>query len=252
MSPSLASFRPSSTGRGPVQVDRHDPVSGPSAALVVMLPGLGLPSYLTPTAMSLSARGTTSVVLDLPGFGCGTRACAANVHAVGLAAAGWVRRLEAARPVVVVGHSTGAQAALTASLALQEVGRDVSTVLAGPTFAPRQRRLATVTARAPAAYRDDTRGELVVVPEILRGRLGVLGILRSGLRDRPELRVSRLRGALTLTAGVHDAYAPESWLHELAAAAVSADPVRVAVLAGSHNNPFTHPDEVADVILGHL
>lgn len=54
--------------------------------------------------------------------------------------------------------------------------------------------------------------------------------------------------SLALTAGEHDAYAPLPWLATLAAAAGRSPRVRTVVAPGSHNNLYTHPHEVTEVI----
>ena len=69
------------------------------------------------------------------------------------------------------------------------------------------------------------------------------------MADAPDRRLARLRLPLTLTAGVDDSFAPLWWLETLANSAVCAPRTRVVVTGGSHNNPDTHPDELADVIL---
>jgi pimeloyl-ACP methyl ester carboxylesterase len=216
--------------------------------LVVILPGLGLAHYTLPAARALSARGLDCEVLDLPGFGSARpRPTRPNVHAIGLAAAAWVRARATDRPVVVLGHSTGAQAALTAALALAGERRGYALVMAGPTFAPAQRRLAPLAAATPFAYRDDRPRELDP-GEVGRGRMGIVEMLRSGMRDTPERRIRALHAPLTVTSGVHDAFAPASWTDTLARSAVSAAATRTSLLGGSHNNLFTHPDELADLV----
>lgn len=216
--------------------------------LVVIVPGLGLPFYTLPTARALVARDLDTVVLDLPGFGSNrpwpTRP---NIHAVGLTAARWVEAQAPERPVVVVGHSTGAQAALTAGLALSAGRRGLSVVLAGPTFAPEQRRLRRLAAATPFAYRSDPPTELNPA-ELYRGRAGIVTMLHSGLRDAPERRIAGLPVPVTLTAGAHDAFAPLEWIDLLARSARRAPRVRTSLLGGSHNNLFTHPDEVAGLV----
>ncbi|HET7800483.1 MAG TPA: hypothetical protein VFL38_08670, partial [Humibacillus xanthopallidus] len=84
--------------------------------------------------------------------------------------------------------------------------------------------------------------------EIGRGRLGIAQMLHSGMRDAPERRIAALRAPLTVTSGVHDAFAPAAWLDTLARSAVSAARTRTSLLGGSHNNLFTHPDELADLV----
>lgn len=229
------------------QLDATAPLDG-TAPLVVVLPGLGLTFYTRRTAAALAARGLPTAVLDLPGFGSDrpwpTRP---DIHAIGLTAARWVESQASERPVVVLGHSTGAQAALTAALALGARRRRLSLVLAGPTFCPEQRRLSGLALATPLAYRDDRPTEIDPA-EAWRGRAGIVAILGSGLRDAPEERVAHLRAPVTVASGVHDAYAPFDWLDRLATSAGNAPRVRTARLGGSHNNLFTHPEEVADLV----
>jgi pimeloyl-ACP methyl ester carboxylesterase len=224
------------------------PVITAEEPLVVILPGLGLPFYTLPTARALSARGLDCEVLDLPGFGSARpRPTRPNIHAIGLAAAGWLRARASDRPVVVLGHSTGSQAALTTALALAGERRAYSLVMAGPTFPPEQRRILPLAAVTPFAYRADGPRELDPA-EVGRGRTGIVEMLHSGMRDDPERRIAALRAPLTVTSGFHDAFAPASWLDALATSAVSAAGTRTSLLGGSHNNLFTHPDELADLV----
>jgi pimeloyl-ACP methyl ester carboxylesterase len=219
-----------------------------TSPLVVVVPGLGLPFYTLRTARALRSRGLDCAVLDLPGFGSSrpwpTRP---NIHATGLMAARWVEAVADDRPVVVLGHSTGTQAALTAGLALSARRRALSVVLAGPTFAPTQRRLVQLARATPFAYSRD-RPDEVNPAEVLRGRGGIVAMLHSGLRDAPEERIAHLPAPVTVTSGVHDSFAPVEWLDQLACSARSAPSVRTSQLGGSHNNLFTHPDEVAELV----
>jgi pimeloyl-ACP methyl ester carboxylesterase len=237
-------------------VRAHELSTRPDAAeLVVLLPGLGLPAYILRLARTLARRGLDVAVLDLPGYRrsgrtAGARTVAPHIDAVGDVAARWTRQRAASRRVVVLGHSTGAQAALTAALELQHDCDVAALVMAGPTFTPPQRRLSRVVVTAPAAYRDDTLGELCVVPDLLRARTAVWSVLRSGLADEPERRVGRLRVPLVVTAGEHDAFAPPWWLRMLASCALEAPSREVALQPGSHNNPYTHPLELAQVVVG--
>ena len=221
----------------------------PAAPLVVILPGLGLPQYVFPTAEALSRRGVLCTVLDLPGFAAaGRHGSQPHVHDIGRVAAEWVEAQAVTGPVVVLGHSTGSQAALAAALSLQKTHTQLRLVMAGPTFTPRQRRLGPLAAATLTAYRRDSPAELMVVPTAVRELTGVWSVLRSGMRDSPDERLQNLRVPLVLTAGEADSYAPEDWLHRLAAASGSPT-LTVRALPGSHNNPYTHPEELADVVL---
>jgi alpha-beta hydrolase superfamily lysophospholipase len=221
-----------------------------SDALVVLLPGLGLPAYAAPTVRAIAAAGAACALLDLPGFGeAGPLGARPHIEDIGKAAAAWVRRHHRRGRLVMAGHSTGAQAALTAALAIQAEWPEAELVLAGPTFMPPQRRLGPLLMSTPRAYQDDSVRELRVLPAVGRGGLGVWSMLRSGMRDAPERRIADLRLGVTLTAGRRDAFAPGWWLQLLRASARQAAYARVVQAPGSHNNLFTHPDEVAAVIL---
>lgn len=96
---------------------------------VVFLPGLGAAGYLVPWTRH-TARWTHTTLLDLPGWHRGrARSCPPTLTAVAGATAGWVEMTDR-RGVILVGHSTGAQAVLRA--AHQAHGRVAGVVLAGP------------------------------------------------------------------------------------------------------------------------
>jgi pimeloyl-ACP methyl ester carboxylesterase len=166
---------------------------------------------------------------------------------MGEAAARWIKEADLAGPLVVMGHSTGAQVALGAALRLQHDRPDLSLVLAGLTFRPEHRSWSGLLRGAATAYRKDSPAELVVAKNIVAVRTDVLRLVESGRRDRPEERVGDLDVPLVLTAGEADSFAPQRWMADVAAAAGSPS-ARVEVLPGSHNNLFTHAEEVADVV----
>jgi pimeloyl-ACP methyl ester carboxylesterase len=233
--------------RGPV---RHAvPRERVRHALVV--PGLGLLTYLSPLVRSLERRGLHATVLDLPCYDRRSgRATEPTVPAVAEAAAAALLARPASERLVLVGHSTGAQAALRAALQVQDARRLEAVVLAGPTVAPTQRRLDLLALTAGAAYRRDSLRQLTVLPEVLRARLRLVTLLRSAIADRPERSVARLSAPLVLTAGRSDAFAPAWWLDVLASGASRSPAVAVALMDGSHNNPHTHPDDLARLIAG--
>lgn len=224
-----------------------------SAPLVVVVPGLGLTRYVSRLAAQVRRAGAACEVLDLPGYGSpGPRVTAPDVLSVGRVAAARVAHAAATvrpRRVVLLGHSTGAQAALAAAVEVQQSRDDVAVVLAGPTFAPAQRTLPGLLARVPLAYRHDAPWQLDPRELLRAGPRDLLALVRSGQQDRPEDRVAQLRLPLVLTAGRHDAFAPRTWLDELAGRATSSPAVRVAVLGGSHNNPWTHAKDLACLAL---
>jgi alpha-beta hydrolase superfamily lysophospholipase len=219
---------------------------GPPSGTVVVLPGLGLPRYTRPTVEALAARGMRCVVLNLLAWRRPRLRVPPRVGPMGEAAARWVHDSGIAGPVVLLGHSTGAQVALGAALRLQHDRPDAAVVLAGLTFRPQQRSWPGILRGAATAYRKDTPAELVVAKNIARVRADLLSIIESGRRDRPEERVRGLRVPLVLTAGEADSFAPQAWMEDVASAA--GGPAQVKVLPGSHNNLFTHPDELATLV----
>nr|WP_269205247.1 alpha/beta hydrolase [Motilibacter aurantiacus] len=212
-----------------------------------MVPGLGALGYLLPTVRAVAARGGRCVLLDLPGFGSRRpRPCPPTVAGAAGALAAWARAAAPPGRLVLAGHSTGAQAALHAALLLQPDAAPQALVLAGPTVAPGQRGLLRLAARAPAAYRRDSPRELAVLPDYLRAGGALLTLLRSAVADRPEEAIARLQAPVTVTAGRQDAFAPRAWREQLVRAA--GGPARQVELDGSHNNPFTHPAQLAEVL----
>jgi pimeloyl-ACP methyl ester carboxylesterase len=236
----------SRVGASWVQATEVDPVTT-SRATVVLLPGLGLPRYTRPTVEALAQRGLRCVVLDLLAWRRRRLRVPPLIGPMGEAAARWIREADLAGPLVVVGHSTGAQVALGAALRLQQDRPDHSLVLAGLTFRPEHRTWPGLLRGAATAYRKDHPAELVVAKNIAAVRTDLLRIVESARRDRPEERVRGLEVPLVLTAGDGDSFAPRGWMDEVAAAAGS-PAVRVEVLPGSHNNLFTHPKEFAAVL----
>lgn len=219
----------------------------PPLGTVVLLPGLGLPRYMLPFSRELAGRGLDTVVVDALAMRPPLRSgrVSPTIDGVAAAAAQWLLTADLRRPVLVLGHSTGAQAALEVALSVQDALPHVELLMAGPTFTPAQRQLHRLVPAALAAYRHDTPKELVVVKDLLRVRTDVVRMVLSGLRHRPEERMPALRVPVTLTAGTADAFAPASWLERLAQ--LAAGPSRVAVLPGSHNNVFPHAAEVAEL-----
>ena len=238
------------TGIGQVQVKALDfspNHAGPAVGTVVLMPGLGLPRYTRPTAQALVRLGLRCVVLDVLASRLDRPRVAPDVASLGQAAAGWVQATTLDGPLVLFGHSTGAQAALTAALHLQALVHSLSVVLAGPTFQPQHRTAGGLGRAAATAYRRDSPRELVVLRDLARVRTDVLRIIRSAQRDRPEERIRALHAPLLLTAGEHDTLASLEWMQRLAAASAGDSP-RVVTLAGSHNNLWTHPQQIASLV----
>lgn len=214
-----------------------------SVPQVVVVPGLGALGYLMPM-VSACAQWTQVHLLDLPGFGDRrTARLPAGLGDVARAVSGWLAQAPAA-PVLLLGHSTGAQAALRAADARPDsVAR---LVLAGLTFPPQARRLLPVAGRVLRTLPYERPGELpAVLPEYLRGAPRLPSLIRTALTDRPEELAPRVRSPLLVVRGRHDHLCPQQWAGAIAAAAPDG---RVQVVPGGHNTPYTHPDVMAAVV----
>lgn len=214
----------------------------PGVPELVVVPGLGALGYLLP-AVRACAAWTRVRLLDVPGFGDPATARApADLAAVSAVVARWLAAVPA-DPVVLMGHSTGAQAALRA--AVEQPDRTALLVLAGVTFDPAARRPAVLLRRTLATVVREELGELpAVLPEYLRGRRGVPVLLRSSLADRPEDAIAQVRSPVLVQRGEHDELCPADWARSLAAAAGG----RALQTPGAHNVPYTHPAVLSTVL----
>jgi pimeloyl-ACP methyl ester carboxylesterase len=98
---------------------------------VVIVPGLGALGYLLDTLDGCGAWAR-SFLVDVPGFGHRPpRPCPPEIPAIARTVTAWITAVPDA-PVVLVGHSTGAQAALHAAVAVPDRVRTL--VLIGLTF----------------------------------------------------------------------------------------------------------------------
>ncbi|MEE1942989.1 alpha/beta fold hydrolase [Streptomyces sp. TRM 70361] len=222
--------------------------AGPERArgpAVVLVPGLGALGYLLDT-LAGCAGWARSFLLDVPGFGHRPpRPCAAEIPAIADTVSGWLDAVVGDAPVVLVGHSTGAQAALR--VAAREPGRVRALVLMGPTFPPEQRRLPGLLRGSVRVARHEPLGLLpVTVPYYLRGgRRELTRLIRSARRDQPERTITGVRCPVLLVRGEHDALAPREWVHRLAAAAPHAWSTTVP---GAHNFPFRRGGPTAALV----
>jgi pimeloyl-ACP methyl ester carboxylesterase len=212
-------------------------VAGTGSPELVIVPGLGALGYLVPLVRACA--GWTQVqLLDLPGFGARTTArLPADLPAVTAALGVWLDQVPAG-PVLLLGHSTGAQAALHAARDRPERVRRL--VLAGATFPPQARRPLPLVRRVLASLPHEQPREVpAVLPYYARGRGRVLDLLRSCLVDAPSS--AGLAAPLVLR-GREDRLCPPAWAQHLAAGGP------VVELPGGHNAVWTRPDLASAVL----
>lgn len=210
---------------------------------LVFLPGLGAPGYLAPLLRAV-AGWTLATVLELPGWrGGGARGCPPTVAGIGAALGRWLAAT-GRQNVVLVGHSTGAQAVLQAAIRCRPAIAGV--VLAGPTFTPTARGVPGLLRALAATLPRERPGELAaVLPDYLHsGGLPMLRLLHSGMADRMEERIGDLALPLLVVTGTADRLADPAWAQRLASIGGGS----WAVLPGAHNFCFSHPGPAAELL----
>lgn len=201
---------------------------------VVLVPGLGTLGPLIGT-LDGCAAWTQATLLDLPGFGHRRpRSCAPVLPEVAALTAEWLRS-SGGRPAVLVGHSTGAQAALHAASAVPD--RVAALILVGPTFPPALRTLGPLVPAALRDLRHESAGLIPVLwPYFARGGpISLLRFIRSAQHDRPEDLIRSIECPVTVVRGVHDPFCPATWAAQLAA---SAPDGQLVTAPGAHAFPY--------------
>jgi pimeloyl-ACP methyl ester carboxylesterase len=207
---------------------------------VVLVPGLGAVATMLDLLHACGAW-TRATLLDLPGFGsAATARLPVRLDELTRVAAACLP-VAPGPPVVLVGHSTGAQLALRAAAA--EPRRVAAVVLIGITFTPgvRANRLRLVPQLRTYLY-ERPRELLVTLPDLIRGGRRVISYIGEARRDDPEQHLAGLRCPVVVLRGRRDALCPEPFARAIAAAARHG---RAHTLPGSHNVPYTHPGAVA-------
>jgi len=223
--------------------------AGSTAPAVVLVHGIGMSHrYLARLHQALSAE-TAVVSIDLPGFG-GLPKPAGDVGIPEMSAAlaGVVGEL-AHEPIVLVGHSMGAQWAIEAALQRPDQVRMV--VAIGP-VADDGHRTPGSQARALAV---DTLGEsasinAIVFTDYLRcGVPWYLTQLRHMLAYPTEAKAATLMAPLLVMRGGRDPVAGRDWCRRLVARSPIARLVEIP--RGHHVVQQSSPRAVASAILFH-
>lgn len=219
--------------------------SGGSAAElpeVVFLPGMGARGYLLPWAREVAAW-TRVTVLDLPGWWWGrARHCPPTIDGVAVAVRDWMIDGELS-DAVLVGHSTGAQAAARAAAMVSD--RLCGTVLGGPVFDPAIRGVGTLLRRAASTAPAEVPSEVAaMLPSFLHsGGLALFRLLREGLRYGASGYPFDVGRAAVIT-GERDRLAPPWWAKNLARRLGA----RCHVVPGGHNFVYRYPREASEVL----
>lgn len=211
---------------------------------VVLVPGLGAPGYLLRT-LERCARSGPARVLDVPGFGDRSGpACPERVEAIAATVARWLTVVPGT-PVVLAGHSTGAQVALHATARVPERVRAL--LLLAPTFPPRLRRMRPlVGAFARTAVHEVPGVVPTVLPSYLKaGPRRLLRYIRSAQADAPEDVLSSVTCPVTVVAGAHDALCPPEWA---ACLTHRAGRGRSVLVPGAHAFPHRYPAVTAALV----
>ncbi len=215
---------------------------------IVLIHGIGMSHRYFARLHRVLARSARVVSLDLPGFG-GLAKPSHDVTIGDMAQAiGELLAAVSCGPVVLVGHSMGAQWAV--ETAARHPARIAGVVAIGPVVDDAHRSLGA-QARALAL---DTLGEtpatnFIVFSDYLR--CGPRWYLRQAahmLRYPIEERVRSLAVPLLVMRGAKDPVAGAAWCDRLASSAGEGDIIEIP--ARHHVAQRSAPDAVADSILG--
>ena len=219
-------------------------LSGPT---FLLLHGIGLSHReFTGLARELSRVGTV-VSFDLPGFGSTPRPrhrLSVQEHAATI-----LRNLDrlALGPLVVVGHSMGAQFAI--ELARQRPHAVSRVVLVGPVVDAKKR---TLSAQTAALLRDSAleppATQLMVAIDYIRCGIPWFLTEAFAMRDYPtHLAIREVGHPLLVIRGEHDPIADAAWCRRLVGLAPNA---RMATIPRHrHNVPHSNPRATAAAIL---
>ena len=210
---------------------------------VVFVPGLGSTGLLRDVVAGCGSW-TRAWLLDLPGFGAsGPLSCTPSVEGVAEAVAEWIR-VALPGPVLLFGHSSGAQSSARVAAAHPDLVAGL--ILAGLTFEPTARSAPGLVMRWLQNSLHEPPGQMRASgPDFFRGGAAGPQLAMSALRDRPEEAAAKVQCPTILLRGRHDAYAGEAWVQDVAATMQNA---RVMTLPGAHAFPYENSGATAAAV----
>lgn len=234
------------TVRADAPDDDARPVASPDHVLVH---GLGASAATFEALAPRLARHGRVHLLDLPGFARVPRpGSALTIEDLGALVARWVERIDRG-PVVLVGHSMGAQVVAEAAAV---PGVASHAVLVGPTVDDAARTAVQQAVRlARSSMAEPRRTQALLVRSTLECGARWYGAeLRQMLRHDVAARVPTVEAPVLVVRGEHDRLAPPRWADRLAASAPRGRSVTVP--GAAHAVMHTHAREVADLVLAHV
>lgn len=237
----------------PVDVSVHHGVFGPirSRAVgarrtgvpqVVFVPGLSVADYLMPS-LGVIAGWTRAHLIELPGFRGRwgpAQAQALTVPEFGEAVADWLDA-QAAGPVLLCGHSSGAQVVAEAAADRDDL---LGVVLAGPIVDPAYRSLPALGVHWLLDGRSETPGLVACQwPEWWRaGPRRLAHLIRVHRRHGIEVPLRRVQVPLLVIHGSEDRLSRPSWARRLASLPAVGEYVEVP---GSHSFFWDDPSALS-------
>ena len=222
---------------------------GPGAPTLVMVHGLGTSGSSLVRLMGHLAPRADTWAPDLPGFGATPGPDRAlDLAELADALVAWMDVVGIER-AAMLGHSLGCQ--VVGHVATRHPARLSRAVLVGPTLDPAARSLVRQAGRLALDGPREPAAELPwVAADYLRcGPSRMLRTLRDALAPDVEERLPRMDLPVLLVRGRADPVAPQPWLEHAADLLPDA---RVVVVPGAHAVNYSHPAELADVIVPFL